>query len=87
MARQMQTVAPDPELDAKLEAMEEAIERDLAARPVDEARVNFRWGREQLAFVKRAAAAMGIPYQTYIKQAVFRQAAVDLQLVQAVDRP
>jgi len=84
MARQMQTVAPDPELDAKLEAMEEETERELAERPPDEARVNFRWGREQLGFVKRAATAMGVPYQTYIKQAAFRQAAADLQLMQAV---
>jgi len=86
MARQMQTVAPDPELDAKLEAMEAETERELAERPSDEARVNFRWGREQLDFVRRAAAAMGVPYQTYIKQAAFRQAAVDLQIVQAVAR-
>lgn len=84
MGREMKTVIPDPELDARLEAMEEETERELAQRPADEARVNFRWGREQLAFVKRAAAAMGVPYQTYIKQAAFRQAAADLQIVQAV---
>ena len=84
MAREMESVDSDPELDARLEAMEEETERELAIRPLDEARVNFRWGREQLAFVKRAAAAMGVPYQTYIKQAAFRQAAADLQMVQAV---
>ena len=86
MARKLQPVTPDPELDPKLEAMEEDTERELAQRPADEARVNFRWGREQLVFVKRAAAALGVPYQTYIKQAAFRQAAVDLQIVQAVER-
>jgi predicted DNA binding CopG/RHH family protein len=84
MAREMQTVAPEPDLDATLEAMEEETERELAERPAEEARVNFRWGREQLDFVRRAAAAMGVPYQTYIKQAAFRQAAVDLQIVQSV---
>ena len=84
MAREMQSVTSDPELDPKLEAMEEETERDLTNRVLDEARVNFRWGREQVAFVKRAAAAMGVPYQTYIKQAAFRQAAADLQVVQSV---
>ena len=83
MARQMRAVQPNPELDAKLEAMEEETERELAGRPVDEARVNFRWGSEQLEFVRRAAAAMGVPYQTYIKQAAFRQAVLDLQGVKA----
>ncbi len=84
MARNMQAVTPDPELEAKLEAMEAETERELAERPADEARVNFRWGREQLDLVRRAAAAMGVPYQTYIKQAAFRQAALDLQMMQAV---
>lgn len=84
MAGEMESVIADPELDAKLEAMEEETEREVASRPLDGARVNFRWGREQLAFVKRAAAVMGVPYQTYIKQAAFRQAAADLQVVQAV---
>lgn len=83
MARAMEPVDPDPNLDPRLEAMEEETEQELAARPVEGTRVNFRWGREQLEFVKRAAAAMGVPYQTYIKQAAFRQAAADLQIVQA----
>ncbi len=80
----MQPVVSDPELEAELEAMEEETESEVANRAPGEARVNFRWGREQLAFVKRAAATMGVPYQTYIKQAAFRQAAADLQTVQAV---
>ena len=63
--------------------MEEETERELEQRSADEARVNFRWGREQLAFVKRAASLMGVPYQTYIKQAAFRQADGDLQIVKA----
>ena len=83
MTRKMQAVPADPELDAKLEQMEEDIERELAKQGDSQARVNFRWGREQLTLVKRAAAAMGIPYQTYIQQAAFRQAAADLQSVQA----
>ena len=83
MARKVEPVLPDPELDAQPQAMEEEAERELVQRSHDEARVNFRWGREQLEFVRRAADAMGVPYQTYIKQAAFRQAALDLQIVQA----
>ena len=79
MPRKLVTVAPEPELDERLEIMEEEAERDLRARNTAEARVNFRWGLEQVALVKRAAAAMGVPYQTYVKQVVFRQAVADLQ--------
>ncbi|GEM_PF-3004591 len=49
-----------------------------------EARVNFRWGREQLDLVKRAARLMGVPYQTYIKQVVYRQCMVDLKAAASV---
>jgi len=34
--------------------------------------------------VKRAAALMGVPYQTYLKQVVFRQALADIERMQAV---
>ncbi len=84
MARKMEQVASDPDLDGRLEAMEQDAERELAERPADGARVNFRWGQEQLALVKQAAALMGVPYQTYIKQAAFRQAAADLQAVRSI---
>ncbi|MBX9878797.1 MAG: hypothetical protein K2Y22_10105 [Candidatus Obscuribacterales bacterium] len=45
----------------------------------EETRVNFRWGKEQLALVKRAANLMGVPYQTYLKQVVYRQCLIDLK--------
>lgn len=45
----------------------------------DEIRVNFRWGNEQLNLVKKAASFFGVPYQTYIKQVVYRQCLMDLQ--------
>lgn len=68
-------VAPeDSALDAKLEAETAEFEREY-----EETRVNFRWGREQLGVVKRAAARMGVPYQTYLKQVVYRQAIADLR--------
>lgn len=44
-----------------------------------ECRVNFRWGSAQLAVVRRVAMLMGVPYQQYIKQVLFRQAYADLQ--------
>lgn len=50
-----------------------------ADQQIAEARVNFRWGKEQVELVKRAAEAIGVPYQTYIKQVVYRQALKDVE--------
>jgi predicted DNA binding CopG/RHH family protein len=41
--------------------------------------VNYHWSKLQVDAVKRAAALAGVPYQTYIKQVVFRQAVADLR--------
>lgn len=68
-----------PEIDTQVEQHIETAEKEL-----QEIRVNFRWGKEQLSTVKEAAHAMGVPYQTYIKQIVFRQSLQDLQNVHAV---
>lgn len=58
-----------PEMEAKVNRMvSEADEEDQLAR------VNFRWSREALEVVKQAAALIGVPYQTFIKQAVFEHA-------------
>lgn len=63
------TVELDAEMEAKVNHMiAQADEEDELAR------VNFRWSREALAVVKQAAALMGIPYQTFIKQTVFEHA-------------
>ncbi|MHB8618364.1 MAG: hypothetical protein ACYDAG_02140 [Chloroflexota bacterium] len=51
---------------------------DEAEREIDEARVNVRFGREQLDTVRRAAALRGVPYQIYIKDAVYERAFQDL---------
>ena len=67
----------EADIDPRLEALEEETEYELAGR--GETRVSFRWGKEQLAIVKEAACAIGVPYQTYLKQAVFNQALSDLQ--------
>jgi hypothetical protein len=72
--RGLPDVEPGPEVDAKIRAMIE-----LADWEIEEARVNFRWGREELATVKRAVAILGVPYQMYIKQVVFRQAVADIR--------
>jgi len=45
-----------------------------------ETRINFRWGKSQLALVKKVAGLMGVPYQTYIKQVLYRQAQEDLRV-------
>ncbi len=66
-----------PELEEKIERMTEASDREL-----DNTRVNFRWQREPLRLVQEVAAAMGVPYQTYMKQVLFKQALEDLSKIQ-----
>jgi uncharacterized protein (DUF1778 family) len=74
-----QPFAMSAEDDAKAVAMIEQAERDLA-----EQRVNMRLGRPQLDVIKRAAAVYGVPYQTYLKEAAFRQAIADLHRAEEV---
>lgn len=63
-----------------------ADEHDEAVRQIaaadDECRVNFRWGSSQIEVVKTVAEQMGVSYQQYIKQVVYRQAQSDLQQFQ-----
>jgi len=61
-----------PELDQNIQRVTKAAEEEL-----DATRVNFRWQREPLNLIKEVAGAMGIPYQTYIKQVLYRQALDD----------
>lgn len=70
-----------PEQDARVKAAIAQAEQDVEAM-----RVDFRWGRSQVEIVKRAAALMGVPYQTYIKQVVFRQALADLKAIGELGR-
>jgi predicted DNA binding CopG/RHH family protein len=72
-------VDEDPEVSDLVTHLESEAEREIAAGTV-----TFRWGREQIAVIKRAAALMGIPYQTYLKQVVFRQALADIEHAEAV---
>jgi len=67
-----------PDIVAKVDAMiAQADEED------EQARVNFRWGREPLEVVKQAAKLMGIPYQTFIKQSVFEHALMIIKEMQS----
>lgn len=68
------------EEDAQIRAMIEQAEKDIAG----EARVNIRWPKAQLRVIQRAAALFGMPYQTYLKQAAFRQAVDDLKAVRDI---
>lgn len=73
---------PDIELPQDVDARVREMIAE-ADREIEETRVNFRWGKEQVGLVKRVAALMGIPYQTYMKQVVYKQALADLTAVEA----
>jgi predicted DNA binding CopG/RHH family protein len=45
----------------------------------DECRVSFRWGSAQVDLVKKVSEQMGVSYQQYIKQVVYRQVQADLE--------
>jgi predicted DNA binding CopG/RHH family protein len=68
---------PDVELPKELDARVRDMTR-VADEEIEAARVNFRWGRQQVDLVKKVAHLMGIPYQTYIKQVLYKQAVSDL---------
>ncbi len=57
------------EEDKKVTAMIEQAEKEL-----EDLRISFRWGKEQLDVVKRAADTIGVPYQTFLKMAVYQRA-------------
>ena len=72
-------VEEDDDVSELVSRLEEAADREVRASTV-----TFRWGREQIAVIKRAAALMGIPYQTYLKQVVFKQALADIEHAESV---
>ena len=51
---------------------------DAEAQLNQEVRINFRWGKDQLRAVQHVASLMGVPYQIYLKEALFRQVVEDL---------
>ena len=46
--------------------------------------ITLGWGRNQIDVVKRAAAILGVPYHTYLKQVVFNRALEDIAHAEAV---
>jgi len=79
----MKVVAERVEEDADVSEMVSRLE-DEADREIAAGVVTLRWGKEQISVVKRAAAILGVPYQTYLKQVVFRQALADIERAGAV---
>lgn len=69
----------DAEVSELVTRLEAEAERDIAAGTV-----TLRWGREQIALVKRAAGLIGVPYQTYLKLVVYKQALADIERAEAV---
>ncbi len=72
------TIELPEEEDKRITAMIEQADREI-----EETRVSFRWGKEQLAVVKQAAELMGVPYQTFMKMSVYQRALDVLKDVQA----
>lgn len=74
---EVKVVGVGEERDPTVLQMLDQAERD-AAHEGAEVRVNFRWGPEQLALVKEAARLQGLPYQVYIKKALYDRAKADI---------
>jgi predicted DNA binding CopG/RHH family protein len=74
-------LSADEETSEMVTRMEREAEEDIVASTV-----TLRWGREQVDVVKRAAGIMGVPYQTYLKQVVFRQAVEDIERAQVLGK-
>jgi predicted DNA binding CopG/RHH family protein len=64
------------ELDKKITAMIEQADKEIF-----ESRVTMRWHKEQLDVVKKAAYLLGIPYQIYIRDVVFRKSLDDINQI------
>ncbi|MHB8671733.1 MAG: hypothetical protein ACYDAD_14435, partial [Acidimicrobiales bacterium] len=70
----------DPQFVARVNELEDLADQEADAGLGESGiSITFRWGRPQLAILKRAAAMIGVPYQTYLKQVVYKQAIEDIQ--------
>lgn len=63
---------------ARIAAADEA----LSAR---KANVNFRWEASPLEVVRQAAQLAGVPYQTWMKQVLYKEAIATIAAARAVD--
>lgn len=75
-------IEEDPEVSDLVSRLEAEADDEVATGSI-----TLRWGQGQIAVVKRAAAILGVPYQTYLKQVVFRQAIDDIEHAEAVLAP
>jgi predicted DNA binding CopG/RHH family protein len=75
---ELEDISLSDEIDAKVSKL-----TALADSEIEQTRVNFRWQKEPLNLIKKVAESMGVPYQTYIKQVLYRQALNDIQLIQS----
>jgi predicted DNA binding CopG/RHH family protein len=71
----------DEETSEMVTRMEREADEEIAASTV-----TLRWGKDQVDVVKRAAGIIGVPYQTYLKQVVFRQAVEDIARAQVLEK-
>lgn len=71
----------DDETSEMVTRMEREADEEIAASTV-----TLRWGKDQVDVVKRAAGIIGVPYQTYLKQVVFRQALEDIERAQVLGK-
>jgi predicted DNA binding CopG/RHH family protein len=69
------------ELSEKINIMIEQADKEI-----EEKRIHFRWNSSQIDIVKKASALMGIPYQTYLKQAVFEKALKDISMYEKAQK-
>ena len=73
---------------AMIDVLEAQADADIEERLRDDRdgkeRTSLRWGREQVNVVREAARLAGVPYETYIKLVVYRQALADVQAAQQI---
>ncbi len=81
--REMKVVSERVEEDPEVSDLVSRLEAEADSQVVPRS-ITLRWGDRQIAVVKRAAAILGVPYQTYLKQVVFRQAIEDIEHAESV---
>ncbi|MEB3197832.1 MAG: hypothetical protein VKP62_11570 [Candidatus Sericytochromatia bacterium] len=72
----------DPAAEARAEAAIAEADAELAAR---KAHVTFRWEVAPLDVVRQAAELAGVPYQTWMKQVLYKEAVAAITAARAVD--
>jgi predicted DNA binding CopG/RHH family protein len=80
---EMKVAADHVEEDREVSDFVTRLEKD-ADREIGSGTVTLRWGKQQIAVIKRAAGIIGVPYQTYLKQVVFQQALADIERAERV---